>query len=160
MPPPCRAGGLAATGPQARGPQGDKGDTGSQGPQGPAGAGSPATVPPLMDSTVRSAPPENFARQDHVHPSDTSRVMKAGDTMTGSLWVSSALPYITVAATAVGGGGGFSFSNGGKTTWSIEQSANTNGDLNFNSFDNAGLSGHRHDAWARWRAYRQQRHLA
>ena len=122
-----------ATGPQgAQGPKGDKGDTGSQGPQGPAGAGSPATAPPLMDGVVAVGGSNNFAREDHRHPTDTSRVMKAGDTMTGNLSVSSALPYMTVAATAVGGGGGYAFSNGGKTTWSIEQSANTNGDLNFN----------------------------
>ena len=62
-------------GPQ--GPQGVKGDTGSQGPQGVPGAdgmGQPATAPPLMDTTPAVIGTSTlYARQDHVHPSDTSR---------------------------------------------------------------------------------------
>jgi hypothetical protein len=45
---------------------------GPQGPQGAPGAGSPATVPPLMDGTAAVGTSTLFARQDHVHPSDTS----------------------------------------------------------------------------------------
>jgi hypothetical protein len=59
------------TGPQ--GPKGDKGDTGATGPAGADGAGAPATVPPLMDGTAAVGTSLLFARQDHVHPSDTSR---------------------------------------------------------------------------------------
>jgi hypothetical protein len=59
-----------------QGPKGDKGDTGPQGIQGipgQDGAGAPATVPPLMDGpTAIIGTSTNFARQDHVHPSDTS----------------------------------------------------------------------------------------
>ena len=91
-------GSTGAQGPQgapgatgAQGPQGAPGATGatgSQGPQGPAGAdglGTPATVPPLMDGAAAVGTSPNFARQDHVHPSDTARVAKAGDTMSGPL---------------------------------------------------------------------------
>ena len=62
---------IGATGPQ--GPQGATGATGPQGPQGVAGAGSPSTTPPLMDSTATVGVSTNFSRDDHIHPSDTSR---------------------------------------------------------------------------------------
>jgi hypothetical protein len=70
-----------ATGPQ--GPKGDKGDTGATGPAGADGAGAPATVPPLMDGTAAVGTSLLFARQDHVHPSDTSRAPLASPTFTG-----------------------------------------------------------------------------
>lgn len=84
-----------ATGPQ--GPQGSQGDTGAMGPpgpqggagpQGPPGAGTPGTIVPLMDATPGVVGTSGaFAHEDHVHPTDTSRVAKAGDTMTGALGV-------------------------------------------------------------------------
>ena len=55
------------------GPAGPQGATGPQGPQGIAGAGSPSTIPPLMDSTATVGISSNFSREDHIHPSDTSR---------------------------------------------------------------------------------------
>jgi hypothetical protein len=67
------------------GPAGPPGPTGPQGPPGLPGAGSPASDPPLMDGTVAIGTSLMFAREDHVHPSDTSRIAKAGDTMTGPL---------------------------------------------------------------------------
>lgn len=36
------------------------------------GVGAPAIVPPLMDGTAAVGTSTNYARQDHVHPSDTS----------------------------------------------------------------------------------------
>jgi hypothetical protein len=50
---------------------------GPQGPQGIPGAGSPATVPPLMDGAAAIGTSTNFARQDHVHPSDTAKADKS-----------------------------------------------------------------------------------
>ena len=58
----------------------------------------PGTALPLMDATpavVGST--TKFAREDHIHPTDTSRVAKAGDTMTGHL----VLPTSPAAANAV-----------------------------------------------------------
>jgi hypothetical protein len=46
---------------------------GPQGPTGPAGAGSPSTLPPIMDGTATVGTSTNFSREDHIHPSDTSR---------------------------------------------------------------------------------------
>jgi hypothetical protein len=88
----------------ATGPKGDKGDTGATGPagaastvpgpqgpqgavgpQGPAGADGatipPATAAPIMDGTAAVGAATKYAREDHVHPTDTTRVAKAGDTL-------------------------------------------------------------------------------
>ena len=78
-----------------------------------AGAGvatPPATVAPLMNGVAAVGTTTKYAREDHVHPSDTSRatttyvdtqdalrVLKAGDTMTGHL----SLPITPAAANAV-----------------------------------------------------------
>lgn len=40
---------------------------------------------PVMNGTAAQGTSANLSRQDHVHPSDTSRVAKAGDTMSGNL---------------------------------------------------------------------------
>ena len=57
--------------------------TGADIPEG--AAASSAT--PKMDGAAEAGTSNAFARGDHVHPSDTSRVNKAGDTMTGALTV-------------------------------------------------------------------------
>ena len=83
-------GAIGPQGPQgltgATGPQGPTGSTGPQGPQGPAGAdgaGAPGTAPPIMDGTATIGTSLLFARQDHIHPSDTSRAPLASPTFTG-----------------------------------------------------------------------------
>ena len=68
----------------AQGPQGPVGDTGPQGPAGADGAGAPATAPPLMDGTAAVGTSLLFARQDHAHPSDTSRAPLASPVFTGT----------------------------------------------------------------------------
>ena len=82
------------------GPQGPAGATGAQGPTGdtgatgPAGAGTAGTLPPVMDGAVAVGTSAAWAHEDHRHPTDTGiaagdalRVLKAGDTMTGTLQV-------------------------------------------------------------------------
>ncbi len=44
---------------------------------------SPATVAPLIDGTAAVGTSLLYARQDHVHPTDTSRAALAGPTFTG-----------------------------------------------------------------------------
>lgn len=44
---------------------------------------APATVVPVMDGTAAVGTATVYARQDHVHPSDTSRLAIAGGTLTG-----------------------------------------------------------------------------
>jgi Collagen triple helix repeat (20 copies) len=58
------------------GAQGIQGIQGIQGPQGPAGAdgsGTPGTATPLMDGVAAVGTAIAYSREDHVHPSDTSR---------------------------------------------------------------------------------------
>lgn len=47
----------------------------------------PSTTLPLMDGTAAIGTEQTYARGDHVHPSDTAKVSKTGDTMTGILYV-------------------------------------------------------------------------
>ena len=47
--------------------------------------GQAANTTPLMDGSATIGTSLRYARQDHVHPVDTSRVAKTGDTMTGDL---------------------------------------------------------------------------
>lgn len=70
---------IGNTGPTgSTGSQGPKGDTGAQGiqgttgPQGPAG-GNPGAATPLMNGAAAVGTAVAFSREDHVHPTDTSR---------------------------------------------------------------------------------------
>ena len=59
---------------------------GSSGSSGGGGSSvEPTTSTPLMDGTAAVGTEQKYARGDHIHPSDTSRVDKTGDTMTGNL---------------------------------------------------------------------------
>jgi hypothetical protein len=116
-----------STGPQGpAGATGSTGSTGSQGPPGQGvptggttgqvltkvnatdyntnwqtpsggGGGTPSTANPIMDGTAAPGVATPYSREDHVHPSDTSRVGKAGDTMTGKL----TLPVGTTASASL-----------------------------------------------------------
>lgn len=68
----------------------------------------PSTTLPLMDGTAAIGTEQTYARGDHVHPTDTSRVDKTGDSMTGSLGLLSsvideddATPSATQSAPAI-----------------------------------------------------------
>lgn len=58
---------------------------------------APASSLPAMDGGALVGISVAYARADHVHPSDTSRVAKAGDTMTGPLTINGAPLQITGA---------------------------------------------------------------
>jgi Collagen triple helix repeat (20 copies) len=66
-----------------RGPQGIQGIQGIQGPAGADGAGAPGTAPPIMDGTATVGTSLLFARQDHIHPSDTTKANLNAPTFTG-----------------------------------------------------------------------------
>jgi len=81
-------GDIGATGPTgSQGPKGDKGDagaTGAQGPQGAPGVMLPGTAQPKMDGVAAAGVSATLAsREDHVHPSDTSRAPLASPVFTG-----------------------------------------------------------------------------
>jgi hypothetical protein len=57
-----------------------------------ASKGVASTVPPLMDGTAAAGSATPYSREDHVHPSDTSRLALAGGTMTGDLILAAGAP--------------------------------------------------------------------
>jgi hypothetical protein len=94
----------------AAGPQGPQGPAGPIGPTGPvpeaptdgqqyarqssgwspvAGGGTPSTTPPLMDGAAAVGTATTYARGDHRHPSDTSRLALTGGALTGDLSIAS-----------------------------------------------------------------------
>ncbi len=81
-PPAAQFGIVAARG--ATGPTGGQGPMGPQGPQGvqgPAGATPPlGSALPLMDGTAIAGTATNASREDHVHPTDTTRVARTSAT--------------------------------------------------------------------------------
>jgi hypothetical protein len=69
---------------------------------------APATAAPIMDGTAAVGTATKYAREDHVHASDTSRLAKAGDTMAGTLGITNATASssTTTGALTVTGGVG------------------------------------------------------
>lgn len=51
------------------------------------GSANPSDATPLMDGVGAAGTGGNYSRGDHVHPSDTSKLDKAGGTITGDLTV-------------------------------------------------------------------------
>jgi len=54
---------------------------------------------PIMDSTAAQGSSPRVSRQDHVHPSDTTKVNKSGDTLTGPLWAAQGQSFGTWLST-------------------------------------------------------------
>ncbi len=106
-PPAAQFGIVAARG--ATGPTGGQGPMGPQGPQGvqgPAGATPPlGSALPLMDGTAIAGTATNASREDHVHPSDTTRVAKTS--ATGA----AVIPVGTVAQRPAGSNGLFRYNS-------------------------------------------------
>ena len=57
---------------------------------------TPSDSNPLINGTAAPGTSALYSRGDHVHPSDTGRVAKAGDTMSGDLTISKANAAITL----------------------------------------------------------------
>lgn len=65
----------------------------------PAGVQAAAsTNAPQMDGTATAGTSKRWARADHVHPSDTAKVSRAGDTVTGQLASTKSNPNPAYAA--------------------------------------------------------------
>lgn len=56
-----------------------------------SGSASPSDATPLMDGVGAAGTGGNYSRSDHVHPSDTAKVNKAGDTISGDLYIEGSL---------------------------------------------------------------------
>ena len=64
--------------------------------------GQAASANPVMDGSVAVGASTRFARADHVHPSDTSRVALAGGSMTGALNWAAAVSVASATTTDLG----------------------------------------------------------
>jgi hypothetical protein len=115
--------------------------------KGPAAA-PPATVAPLMNGTAAVGTTTKYAREDHIHPSDTSRVAKIGDTMTGNLTVSkndAALVLNQGIASNATNYSRISYTMGGSKRWEIsgawgtEAAGNVGSDFSIDRFSNTGV---------------------
>jgi hypothetical protein len=92
----------------AVGPTGPTGPAGPVGPTGPAGTGGsdsvlPATEAPLMDSLAMVGASTKYAREDHIHPSDTVKAPVVSPVFTGTPTAPTAAPAtntLQIATTA------------------------------------------------------------
>ena len=126
-----------------QGDKGDKGDKGDQGIPGTPGLGTPGDALPTMDGAVGAGTSTNFSREDHRHPSDTSRVAKTGDTMSGNLTISSST--LILDTTAPGQARQIAGLTTGLARWimtlgdsAAESGANAGSDFYLSAWDDAG----------------------
>jgi hypothetical protein len=87
---------------------------------------APSSTTPSMDGTAAIGTGTTYARADHVHPSDTSRLALTGGTMTGDLTMGTGAALIerqvalgTGSAIAVNTGAVFSKTISGATTFTV-----------------------------------------
>lgn len=106
---------------------------------------APSTVAPLMDATPAVVGVSTkYAREDHVHPSDTARVAKAGDTMTGPLNVNAAAPLIGLQAIGLTNQAVLAAYRDGLNRWNVvmtvgpELGGNTGSDFAISRFTDTG----------------------
>ena len=84
-----------------------------------------STTTPAMNGTAAVGTGTTWARADHVHASDTTKVNKAGDTMTGALTLS--FPWTTLALVKPASGSATQIAayNGANYRWVIQAGDNT-----------------------------------
>jgi len=107
---------------------------------------APSNVNPLMDGTAASGVSALYSRGDHVHPSDTSRVAKAGDTMTGNLTIATAANPSLILNKPAGAFTNYILGDtAGNTRWSIqlgnnttESGSNVGSDFSIDRYSDAG----------------------
>jgi len=129
------AGPLGPTGPQGvAGPQGLPGATGAAGPMPPA-----SIINPHMDGAAAPGTSTNYTREDHVHPTDTTKLNLSGGTMTGALVV----PQLNISG-PVATSRTLWFQTSGSNRWvfymngAAESGSNAGSDLCINSYSDSG----------------------
>lgn len=84
---------------------------------------SASTTAPKMNGTAAVGTSTAFSRGDHVHPSDTSKLSKAGDTLTGRITLAGGSIYSNVTEdTMLFDKDGLIFGQGGETSVSVTPS--------------------------------------
>ncbi len=91
------------SGVDATGPQGPQGETGPQGPAGRDGQGAPGSALPLMDGTASAGSQIVYSREDHVHPTDTSRASSADVSILQEAAENKVLYFTSITISAVTG---------------------------------------------------------
>jgi hypothetical protein len=132
-------------------PSGLQGATGAAGPAGADGATvPPATVAPLMDGTAAVGTTTKYAREDHRHPTDTSRAAASalagylpltGGELTGSFNIHYSNPVNYVSGFAASGGLGawyFAADYSDRWAWGVGSQA-SGANMFFERYDNAGV---------------------
>jgi len=111
-----------------------------------AGSVVPSNALPLAPGTPNAGTSELYSRGDHVHPSDTTRVAKTGDTMTGDLTISKANPQIFLAKAADGQGAYIHARNQTSTRWvmhfpsaTLETGGNAGSDFALGRYNDLGV---------------------
>lgn len=101
----------------------------------------PSTITPPMDGTAAIGVSALFARADHVHPSDTSRLALTGGALTGSL---SATGFVANAATPAYRGLNYTTAN--VLRWAVytdataESGSNTGSNFSIARYNDAGAA--------------------
>lgn len=104
------------------------GDTGGMS----SGSVEPSSTTPAMDGVANVGSESKFARGDHVHPTDTTRVAKSGDTMTGDLIVKSSNIDITTNPSAARYSKSYSWDDtNGQNLGIMQMRHNADGNLGF-----------------------------
>ena len=116
------------------------GQTGTPGTQGVSGAISNlATTNPVMDGTATPGTTGKATDAGHVHPSDISRIAKAGDQMQGALDLASGINVNSGATTIIGAvNANFVLINGTATITAFDTAAD--GVYRFTRFTSAGVT--------------------
>ena len=112
-----------------------------------------STAAPIMDGTAAAGTGTTWARADHVHPSDTSRLPLAGGTLTGALTVTNTATITSAAGAATlvlqspaGQNIGVNANRAGLGRWALrlgnataEGGSNAGSDVQLDAFSDAGV---------------------
>jgi hypothetical protein len=129
---------------------------------GPGAIPAASSTTPAMNGTAAVGTGTTWARADHVHQSDTSRVAKAGDTMTGNLIIGAATGYASVNVVPAQAGNSALFglqksgsgvinainaANGSSLRWGVqlgnavaESGSNVGSDFSIDAYSDSGAS--------------------
>lgn len=86
-----------------------------------------ATVAPLMDGTATVGTSVSYARQDHIHPADTTRAALTGATFTGTTGIGYSTPVLFVNDTSGSNTVSLLFQNNGSTVWNLQKATGATG---------------------------------
>ena len=109
------------------------------------GGAPPSNSNPTMDGVAAPGVLTVYSRGDHVHPTDTSRVAKGGDTMTGNLTITEVNPRFVLNKPASGQSNAIIGGTNSLNRWAVEfgssgseSGSNAGSDFLIDRFNDAG----------------------